>query len=542
MNKLTDYIENDTFYPTPNNIVRRLLSGIEMDTIEDVLEPSAGSGDIAMHFIPKDQYDNIRKNIRIDCIEINSDLRNVLRGKGLRVIYDDFLTFYTAKRYDLIVMNPPFNKGVDHLLHAIELCVHGGKIRCILNAATIDRCFDIESTGKLKILSNTLKELNANIEYVDNAFKAADKKTNVRIAIIFINIPDDQDEIKSELFERLQKDDSYNVVDNISNENTQVTYSDFVKAIVSHYRFEIELGASLIKEFFATAGKINKEFKPDKYDDAKSLFTLKIGYDEVGGVKLAINALVKAIRSKYWAALFNSESFDKIMTTTIRDKFIDRIKDLCNYDFNVFNIEEIQSEIKRDYSKTIEKTILNLFDMLSRKHNWDDKDSPNVHYYNGWKTNKAWKINHKCIIPMIGMDTYRRWECVRELSDIEKTFNYLSGQSNKDCTLSEILDNAKKNCQTKKIQCKYFKLTFYLKGTCHIEFTDMGLLDKFNIFGSQRENWLPPGFGKKSYNMMNHEEKSVVDNFCGENKYKEFMNKQDYYIVNDVQLLTDNNY
>ena len=39
------------------------------------------------------------------------------------------------------------------------------------------------------------------------------------------------------------------------------------------------------------------------------------------------------------------------------------------------------------------------------------------------------------------------------------------------------------------------KLHFSKKGTCHITFTDTKLLDKLNVYGSQKKGWLPPGFG-----------------------------------------------
>lgn len=57
----------------------------------------------------------------IDCVEINKDLRNCLKGAGYRVVGDDFLTYSTMKQYDLIVMNPPFSNGDAHLLKALKM-------------------------------------------------------------------------------------------------------------------------------------------------------------------------------------------------------------------------------------------------------------------------------------------------------------------------------------------------------------------------------------------------------------------------------------
>ena len=55
----------------------------------------------------------------IDCVEIEPELRAILKAKGFRVVHDDFLTLHTYKHYGLILMNPLFSVGVRHLLKAI---------------------------------------------------------------------------------------------------------------------------------------------------------------------------------------------------------------------------------------------------------------------------------------------------------------------------------------------------------------------------------------------------------------------------------------
>lgn len=102
----------------------------------------------------------------------------------------------------------------------------------------------------------------------------------------------------------------------------------------------------------------------------------------------------------------------------------------------------------------------------------------------------------------------------------------------------KILDEAQKLNQTSKITCKYFNLTFYKKGTCHIEFTNLELLHKLNIFGSQKKNWLPPTYGKVSYEEMTKEEKDVINEFEGKESYNNTFSKKDYYIVNRQNLLS----
>jgi 16S rRNA A1518/A1519 N6-dimethyltransferase RsmA/KsgA/DIM1 with predicted DNA glycosylase/AP lyase activity len=106
---------NENFFPTPTDLIRKILAKVKLDKIESVLEPSAGKGDIAEEVV-KQKSTNWREWKNIDCVEIEPELALILKGKKFRVVYDDFLTFQTFKRYDLIIMNPPFDDGDKHLL------------------------------------------------------------------------------------------------------------------------------------------------------------------------------------------------------------------------------------------------------------------------------------------------------------------------------------------------------------------------------------------------------------------------------------------
>lgn len=129
------------------------------------------------------------------------------------------------------------------------------------------------------------------------------------------------------------------------------------------------------------------------------------------------------------------------------------------------------------------------------------------------------------------------YKVFKKLSDIEKALDYLNGSVSNEGALQGRLRAAKKANQTKKIPLRYFTVTFYKKGTCHIEFTDLELLKKLNIFGSQKKGWLPPSYGKRTYDEMTKEEKDVVDSFEGKDSYKKVMAQSSYYLVEQQNLL-----
>ena len=45
--------------------------------------------------------------------------------------------------------------------------------------------------------------------------------------------------------------------------------------------------------------------------------------------------------------------------------------------------------MSRNLVKGVEDCIIKLFDELFYQHSYDNDLSKNIHYYNGWKTNKS---------------------------------------------------------------------------------------------------------------------------------------------------------
>ena len=513
------------FYPTPKSLLEKVFTGLEWSMIETVLEPSAGKGDIVDFII--DKYDSETRYhsspLDIDCIEIDHNLRSILKGKDMRVVHDNFLTFNTFKKYNLIVMNPPFCNGEKHLLKALDMQKNGGNIICILNAETLKNPYSNER----KTLVAALKEYEATIDFMHDEFESAERKTSVEIAVIKIAIPEVKKE--SKIYEEIKKKryaESY-----VSNKD-YLEDNYFVKAIVSQYNIELESGIKLIQEYDGLKPYILNNLRENAYSSA--ILKLKIDNSDC-----KINQFVELVNAKYWTALFQNPKFTKHMTSNQINEYSRKVNELRKYDFSFYNINSIRVEMSKGLINGIEECIVKLFDDLTYKHSWYPESEKNIHYFDGWATNKAWIINKKVIIPLKGYyDMQYSWgrynpsdyKVIEKLSDIEKALNYLDGGLTESIDLRNILKKAEDEEQTKKIQLKYFTVTFYKKGTCHIEFTNMELLKKLNIFGSQQKGWLPPSYGNKAYSEMSKEEKSVINSFEGEISYKDTLAKADYYI------------
>ena len=526
------------FYPTPPKLIDKMLDGIEFKNIYTVLEPEAGAGGICDAINKKlkyarNAYSNDKDEYRgdIDCIEIDNDLRGILKNKNYRVVHDDFLTYRSMKKYDLIIMNPPFSEGDRHLTKAIEIQeTHGGAVVCILNAETLKN----PRTNLRKTLIRRLDELGAGIEYSDGEFENAERKTSVEIAMIKIAVPEKTGSLILDRLDKAKERQNGDFTD-----PTAVTSGNFINAIIEKYNYETDAGVNLIQEYMRLCPYMMYGIGEESVYNRS---ILKLEIDSNNGKENLINDYVRLTRLKYWRALFSHKEFTDSLPSNLQSELYSRIEEMENYEFSYHNIMEMRIELNTKTMRSIEDTILNLFDSLSQKHTWYDETSKNIRYFNGWKTNKAHKINKKVIMPFCTTERWDnkfsyRYEVRNRLEDIEKSLAFLDcGETpGDDISLRDKLDAAEKRQISQNIEFKYFKVTFYKKGTCHLTFKNDRLLEKFNIFGSQRKGWLPPCYGRKRKDDMTAEEKAVVDSFGGD--YAEVMRDIKYYIVESGQFL-----
>ena len=536
--------DNADFYPTPSALAGKMFSMLDLNKVDlyyrqlSVLEPSAGKGDLADSFRAflenQDRRFNERKPL-IDCIECDRNLQYLLRGKGEHLVHDDFLSFNSRKNYDFIIMNPPFSEGDKHLLKALELMKYGGQIVCLLNAETIMNPY----TNRRHVLLQQLEKLKAKVQFVKGAFTAAERKTGVEVAIVHVDIPYPEAG-ESEIYERLRRarDAKFE-----NEEIRAVASANPVENLIQTFNIEVDASLEFFKQYNALVPYIRE------VDDGKanpliglSLRTTDSSEGRYCGyvTGTAVNDFMRAVRAKYWKLFDNRELMGKF-TSNILETYRKRVQSLSDYDFTEFNIRQVIEEMSGELNKGVEDSIMALFEKLSAEHAWYPECSQNIHYYNGWKTNKAHKVGMKAIIPSAG--AYSTWSgdldeyhCASLLDDLEKSLNYLNSDNEVDVmrlVLSSVISTAKAQGKTKNIDCTYFTVTFYKKGTCHIKFHEAArpLIDRLNIFAAQRRGWLPPSYGKVAYDSMDSEAQAVVDSFQGKEAYDRVMAEPGRYLI-----------
>lgn len=586
MTALTVTEGNDQFYPTPDDLAGKMLAGIDWNYVVNILDPSAGKGNLVLAAI-KAHYAGTRRgrNLNIDCIEVDPYLRAILKqnyeaewerplcdrrdylddlpyeerakhmaelssvrdklsaleSANINIVHDNFLTYHGWRRYQLILMNPPFADGDLHLLKALELQKGGGSIVCLLNAETLRNPF----TSTRQLLMRELNKYEAQITFIEDAFRNAERRADVDVAIVRVTIPPKVEE-HSDIWDRMEKAAKEEPPE--TTEVTDLVVGDYIEQAVTRYRVEVAASMELIHQYSALRPYMTEEF--EGYHSNNSILTLTVGRETNYEQRVDMDKYLRVVRLKYWRALFQNEKFVGRLTSEVRGQYIKKVDKMADYDFTMFNIRTVMVEMNAQVIDGVKGAILSLFDKLTAEHSWYPECQQNRHYFNGWAANKAHKIGKKSIIPTYGMFSSYSWKneafevskAYEVLSDIEKVFDYLSGAMTDEHDILERLKIACDNGQTRNIHLKYFDVDLYKKGTTHIKYRDMDLVDKMNIYAGRNKNWLPPNYGRTTYSEMTTEEKDVVDGFQGAEAYAKVMARPGFFLsepTRGVAMLTD---
>lgn len=518
---------NENFYPTPKSLALRMLNKIDYKRkIDMVLEPSAGKGDLieVMKTYSDVHYsENGRrfereplKNKRFLAIEKDRELVANLMGKRIEVIDTDFLAFNGLEQVDLIVMNPPFDDGDKHLHKALDI-MFNGQIVCLLNASTIRNPY----TNERKRLVQRLKELNADIEYIENAFSDIDsqRKTDVEVAMIYVNINAD---VEHDMFSKMRAEAEIEV-DEIS-DNHEVASFNEVANLVLRYNRERKLVNDQIMAFY-----VNHKFV-GKY--------LKLGIKRVAGaddeeykhkdetltetMKRKLNEFNSVIKEEYWKKAIQLGPIQSRLTTASSNVIYSMLQDFTRLEFTESNIHQFIINVIEAYPRMIQGAIEWLFNEMTKyalkdQSRWAPSEcSANIHYFNAWKTNDGYRVNKKVIIPSfhVDWDFSKRlsYDQERLLSDMHKIMSYFDGEISSGNT-AMLVNNALHTGDTRKIDTKFFYISVFKKGTIHFEFKDMDILRRFNIQACIGKNWLPMDYAEKPWSAMSEEEQEVAKSF-----------------------------
>lgn len=500
--------DNIDFYPTPENLSNKMISKIDWSNVSSILEPSAGKGDLAKNI----QNHRTWKNKKVFCIEKDERLQHILRGEDFPVIDSDFLSFASGQQFDAIIMNPPFSNGHKHLLKAIEI-MYSGQIVCLLNSETIKNPY----SRSRKELIKKLEEHNASIEFLENQFIDSERKTSVEIALIYINI---KRNIEDDLF-RDVKMDAENFQFEGDFQSKEIASANSIERIVEEYNKTKRDGIEFLQFYYKN--KNLHEYLP--FENRAKSYSSNL----TETMKETINSFIEKLRKSYWLKLLDNPEFNKKLTERSRKNFSKLLNEYSYMEYSEVNIYTILRNISMDYIQQIEESTVKLFDDMTRKYAWTRETDANRLHYLSWKSNDAYKVSSKVILPWFQFfdPIWKRWnvswDLKNKLDDIDKVMNFFEGKSSY-VKLSEAIEKSLSQNITKKIESEFFIANIYKKGTLHLTFKSEDVLRRFNIFCGKQKGWLPDYYAARKYEDMDIKDKNLVASF-EEKHYYTYINE-----------------
>ena len=169
------------YFPTPRALAERLVEAADIQPGHRVLEPSAGSGSIAE--VIRERH----ADAKLDVIEFNNSLHELLKAESFNVIGYDFLAFEERYVYDRVIMNPPFEGGrdVEHIQHALGVLKQGGRLVAVASAG-----LSFRSDAKTMALRERIEKLGGKIEALPaGSFEESGTQVNTVMIVVDIPIP-----------------------------------------------------------------------------------------------------------------------------------------------------------------------------------------------------------------------------------------------------------------------------------------------------------------------------------------------------------------
>lgn len=497
--------KDEQFYPTPPELARDMVCKIKGKP-RTILDPSAGKGDLLEKI--KDGYSH--RGADLYAIEIDNNLRAILQSKKIQVLDSDFLAWSGPDKFDLILMNPPFNRGAEHLLKAIDT-MYNGQIVCLLNAETLRN----PCTNTRKELARRLEELGAEIEYKPRQFMQAERRTPVDVALINIII---ERKVEDDLFEGAN--DTAETCSETIEDRHEVSTGKRIEELVARYNEVVRLTVETIVNFYRNHNTVGRYIGLNR--EPTGNWSPKKGYELTAKVQETVNSTVRTIRTDYWRMTLDLPEVKDRMTQKRRKEFEEKLRQNEHMDFTERNIRQFLINLIDGYTKTLEEGVLEVFDRLTIRNSYHEElHTKNIHYFNGWKTNNAYRVGQRVIVPVGGgydgpfsswggkwkLD----WTAARSLDDIDLVLSYFNG-GREHVKLSDAIKAAFDRGEQSG-RSTFFQFKAHKKGTLHLTFLDENILRRFNVAACRGKGWLPGDYGQKPFKDMTPAEKSTVQSF-----------------------------
>lgn len=495
---------NDSFYPTPAEVAARMLARLDPKRLRGatILEPSAGKGDLAdaavkaLAELSAIGREGQRFRERVHCIETDVELQATLRGKGYPLVGSDFLRFRPDEKYDLILMNPPFAGAEKHLLHAWDILGHGD-ILCLVSEQTI-----LNPCTAFRRQLATLIEDHGSVEHLGACFQDAFRKSEARVCLIHLTKARQEPEFAFLTADGMERD-PYAAFTDAGRFASEVATRDLIGNLVANFdrcrelflqvaRLTQELG-HYAKVFEASHGYSGETLSSLL---GRELECLMRGQHTREAQERAYNQFVKGLKQNAWCEVFRLTDLRNLVSANVSKEMTRLIDDNARMAFSADNIAAMLETLFFNRGAILKQCVTEAFDLMTKYY------EENRVYMEGWKTNDAWRVNQRVVLPNIVDADWPgspriKWEQERKLNDIDRALAFLDGKKLDEVPLT--MANAIQQCfKTHKdefsgvlLKSSHFEMRCYKKGTLHLKFLDRALWERFNLTAAEGKNWLP---------------------------------------------------
>jgi len=460
---------NADFFPTPLSVIEQMTAGLEMAG-KTILEPSAGSGAIV---------DFLQLNgANVLACETDERLQKIVQTK-CKLLAADFLTVTSdqVSHISAVVMNPPFSKGAEHLLHAYSIAPKGCKVVCLLNQETLSNPF-----SRIRQELTGIIEAHGFYTELGDCFKDAERKTFVHVAMVVLNKPG---ETYANEFEGFFLEDDPEE----HQENALMSYNA-VRDVVHRYISAVKLYDKQL-ELAAQMNDITHEVF------FRGLTKLSMSVTR-NSIPVERNEFKKSMQKAGWNWIFDKMDLRKHSTRGLREDINKFVEDQQNIPFTMRNIYKMLEIVVGTTSQRMDKAIIEAFDNITLHH------ADNRFNVKGWKTNSHFLVGKKFILP----------NCVRsakEYSWVNKDYTSMSGKkeiiedfekalcftnainydeiaprysylerTTREAKDSCLNDSIRNNIYGEWYESFFFKYKAFKNGNMHFEFKDENVWAKFN--------------------------------------------------------------
>ena len=472
------------FYPTPDELADEMLAEcVDLfagDGTLRVLEPSAGTGSLlqAVRRLAK-STNTPRKTLAITAVEMDRHLSLASAPFADRMIHSD-----------LVVMNPPFSHGAQHVLRAYEMLRPGGYLVALLNAETIMNAYT-DTRRKLEELVGQ----NGSVEILAGAFTDAPRKTDVDTALVRIKKPAKKTE---GFFDGVGKEGESQGFSSGGPASQELATPDMIGNLVEDYNRTIHALRGLV-----SAGEKYKRYRARATGRSMG----ESEYRQFGKIHdhASMEGLLAELTKEAWDNVLAKTEIKERLSTSAQADFEKRFQGQQTMPFTEENVYAMLEGMVQNFEAIKAQSVLDAFDYVV-------KYSPkNVDKKFAWKTNSAFRMGYRIIMPSpVEVDRFGYWCSAyryhrrEQMMDLDRALCFLTGKNitelsdrSNDRTAAGVIEYAvsklgrsEYGMVDQKPESEFFRIKFYQKGSAHLTFKDRKLCDRLNQFVAKERGWL----------------------------------------------------